>query len=294
MQIVTYNLRFDSKPDNITVQQSIDSLLDPFLQPKFQALTQEQPWSTRRIQVAEELLSSRILIAGFQEALVRQVEDLAELFGPTWSWVSIIRREGRKLIPSQIGVGRDDGVSAGEFSPIFFKNDGVKKRFTLLNTHLDDWSDAQRRLGASMLLARAHFEAVKTKNPVFITGDFNSPSTGSGSGAYSIITGATLPVPINATFAAKYHVDDDQLPNFKLLDLRGEAPRRSVSGNYATFTGFTAPNNTSDWSRIDFIFGGSNKQCSVRTAQGYDTGTSLSDTGLLASDHRPVFADILI
>ncbi|KAG6873903.1 hypothetical protein C0995_009682 [Termitomyces sp. Mi166 len=116
-----------------------------------------------------------------------------------------------------------------------------------------------------MLLTRARFEAVNTNNPVFITGDFNSPAMGSDSGAYNIITGVTPPVAINATFAAKYHVDDDQLPDFTMLDLRGQAPRRNISTNFATFTGFTAPNDTSQWTRIDFIFGGSNGKWQVIT-----------------------------
>lgn len=42
----------------------------------------------------------------FQEALIRQVNDLKELLGDDWGWV---------------GVGRDDGVERGEFSPIFYK-----------------------------------------------------------------------------------------------------------------------------------------------------------------------------
>ncbi|GLB39133.1 putative endonuclease/Exonuclease/phosphatase family protein [Lyophyllum shimeji] len=300
MRIVTYNLRFDSQPDNITVQESLNSLLDPLQQPAFLTLTKEDYHSEW----------------GFQEALVRQVNDLAELFGPEWSW---------------IGVGRDDGVAAGEFSPIFFKNDvkliskdffwlsntpfepskfpgagsirictaaffstsvgGTQKNFTLLNTHLDDQSDAQRRLGASMLLVRARFEAVRTGTPVFITGDFNSPSTGPDSGAYNIITGAAPPVAINATFADKYAVKPDQLPDFKMLDLRGQAPRRNVSANFATFTGFSAPNDTSSWARIDFMFGGNNKGW---TAEGQKAATSLSDDGVLASDHRPVFTDVSI
>jgi len=247
---------------------------------------------------------------------VRQVNDLANLFGADWSW---------------IGVGRDDGVAAGEFSPIFYKStlkllskdffwlsntpfepskfpgagsvricsaahfstflDGAEKRFTLLNTHLDDQSDAQRRLGASMLLARARFEAATTNAPVFITGDFNSPSAGTDSGAYNIITGVASPVPVNATFAAKYAVKPNQLPGFKLLDLRGVVPRRSVSANFATFTGFTLPNVTTSWSRIDFVFGGSNFGW---RAEQYRVGTSLSDDGILASDHRPVYADVSI
>lgn len=72
------------------------------------------------------------------------------------------------------------------------------------------------------------------------------------------MTGAAAPVAINVTFAAKYAVGATQLPNFKMLDLRGQAPRRSVSSNFATFTGFTLPNDTSHWTRIDFAFGGNN------------------------------------
>jgi hypothetical protein len=51
-----------------------------------------------------------------------------------------------------------------------------RKMFTVLNTHLDDQSDGQRRLAASMLLTRARYEAVNTSGPVFIIGDFNSAS----------------------------------------------------------------------------------------------------------------------
>ncbi len=69
--------------------------------------------------------------------------------------------------------------------------------------------------------------------------------------------GASAPVAINATFAAKYDVGN-QLPNFKMLDFRGQAPRQSVSNNFATYTGFNGPTDTSVWQRIDFIFGGSN------------------------------------
>lgn len=50
----------------------------------------------------------------------------------------------------------------------------------------------------------------------------------------------------------------DKLAGFKLLDLRAETPREAVGFNYATFTGFTHPDDPKKWSRIDFIFGGSN------------------------------------
>ena len=46
------------------------------------------------------------------------------------------------------------------------------RKFAILNTHLDDQSDEQRRLAASMLLVRAKYEAINT-GTVFVIGDFN-------------------------------------------------------------------------------------------------------------------------
>jgi len=113
-RVATYNLRYDSQPDNITVKASLDNLTDPMRQPIYLDASGELPWSTRRIRVAQQLISEGVVIAGFQEALIRQVHDLEELLGDDWGW---------------IGVGRDDGVEAGEFSPIFYK----KTLFKLLS-----------------------------------------------------------------------------------------------------------------------------------------------------------------
>ncbi|KAJ7741030.1 Endonuclease/exonuclease/phosphatase [Mycena metata] len=314
MRIVTYNLRYDAQPDNITVQESLNSLPDPLPAPGYHRKSGEQPWSVRRLRVAEQLLSEGVVIAGFQEALVRQVHDLAELFGADWDWV---------------GVGRDDGAQAGEYSPIFYKKSEFALRsydsfwtshtpftpsrfpgagsvricttvrlqrrqtgdeFVVLNTHMDERSEAQRRHAASMILARARYEAVTTACPVFVLGDFNSPPTGSDSGAYEISTGARPPVALPVDFAAKFAVPADA-PPFVLHDLRAHTPRKAVSANHATFTGFTAPNNTRSWSRIDFVFGGGNGGWE---STGYKVESALTDDGVLASDHRPVFADVRI
>ena len=55
MRVSTYNLRYDSMPNNITVQQSLASLPDPLQQIDYYALSGEQPWSTRRIKVYQHL-----------------------------------------------------------------------------------------------------------------------------------------------------------------------------------------------------------------------------------------------
>ncbi|KAJ7093383.1 Endonuclease/exonuclease/phosphatase [Mycena belliarum] len=314
MRFVTYNLRHDAQPDNLTVQQSLDRLPDPLAGPGYLCKSGEQPWSVRRLHVAEQLLGEGVVLAGFQEALVRQVHDLAELFGSDWDWV---------------GVGRDDGVEAGEYSPIFYKKSELVllsydsfwtsntpftpsrypgagshrvctvlhlqrrnggQKFTVLNTHLDDQSEAQRRHAASMLLARARYEASATDGPVLVMGDFNSPPQGRDGAAYEIATGVRPPGALPPDFAAKYAVAADA-PRFALQDLRACPPRHAVSANHATFTGFGAPNDTRAWSRIDFVFGGANGGWE---ATRYKVLSALSDDGVLASDHRPVFVDVLI
>ncbi|KIK04815.1 hypothetical protein K443DRAFT_120801 [Laccaria amethystina LaAM-08-1] len=327
MRIATFNIRNDCKPDNISLQQSLDAFLntDPLKEVAFQSLKGEQPWSTRRIHVASHILEEGAVLAAFQEALFRQVIDLAELLGDGWAWES----SDWQLLDFTVGVGRDDGVKAGEFCPIFYKTSELQlisndnfwlsetpfepsrypgagchrlctvarfrlvskpsQTFTLFNAHLDHYSDKSRRVAASLLLTRARFEVVNTVAPVFIVGDFNSASTGSDSGGYKITTGASPPLPVDPGFAKKYGVTEDQMPDFRMLDLRAETPRRNVSANFATFTGFREPSDTSDWSRIDFIFGGSNKGW---TSNSYVVRSVLLDDGMLASDHRPVFADI--
>lgn len=151
--------------------------------------------------------------------------------------------------------------------------------FTLMNTHLDDQSDDQRKLGASLILHRAKYEAIKTGRPVFVTGDFNSVATGASDGAYTIATGVRAPLPLNETFTQKYHwskKEGEKIGNFTLADTLVATPPQRRSGNFATFTGFRAVNDNSAFSRIDFIFGGSNGGWS---AESYHTGDALYDDG---------------
>lgn len=135
-----------------------------------------------------------------------------------------------------------------------------------------------------------------------------SLSPGESSGAYDIITGTSAPVAVDAAFPAKYKVGK-KLPDFNILDLRGEAPRKGISNNFVTYTGFNKPSDTSYWKRVDFVFGGSNLgwymrlvlwdgsfRCmfSRKISEVYKVGISLSADGTPASDHRPVIADVAI
>ncbi|EMD36811.1 hypothetical protein CERSUDRAFT_95086 [Gelatoporia subvermispora B] len=315
IRLATYNLRFDSRPDNKSVQQSIAELPHPLQEPLYHAQSGEQPWSIRRLRIAQQILNYDIHIIGLQEALTRQVLDIAELLGSDWAW---------------IGVGRKDGKTSGEFNPVFYKTSELElihhdsfwlsetpfepskypgaghervctmghfslkslhgaSNFTLLNTHLDHRSDAQRRFSASLLLARAKYEAHTTGGAVFIVGDFNSPSTGRDSGAYRTVVGELAPMQVSSQLTAKYAVPDDVYADFVMRDVREATPQERISGNFATFTGFKKPGNTAGYARIDFVFGGSNGGWN---AISYDAPSVLSDDGILASDHRPVIVQL--
>jgi endonuclease/exonuclease/phosphatase family metal-dependent hydrolase len=108
--------------------------------------------------------------------------------------------------------------------------------FHVLNSHLDDRSDEQRRLGAALMLHRARFEAQIRQHTVLILGDFNSPQSGRDSGAYRIVTGHLSSPSLPARFLSAFPVSDDA-PAFKMVDVKAETPRQFVSGHYATYTG---------------------------------------------------------
>lgn len=157
----------------------------------------ENAWTNRRAQVYALIKGQDPDLIGFQEVLNAQLTDLkANVPGYT-----------------SIGVGRDDGRSAGEHSPIFFRTarftsdtsgtfwfsdtpevPGSKtfgntttrictwvhlvdrntgKGFYHFNLHIDHLHQVSRE--KSMLLLSKRIGEVKKKDePLFVTGDFNS------------------------------------------------------------------------------------------------------------------------
>ncbi|KAG9120469.1 hypothetical protein FRC07_004030 [Ceratobasidium sp. 392] len=317
IRLTTWNLRYDSQPDNTTVADTLSALPDRLQEPTsfYPDASRERPWSSRRVGVAALLEFQAPTIISFQEALFRQVQDLKELLGADWDWV---------------GIGRDDGKARGEFSPIFFNKTLVQlkswdtfwlsdtpfdvskypsagsyrictvahfstggKNLTVLNTHFDDQSDDQRRLAASLILHRARYEAATTGASVFVNGDFNSPAEGTDNGAYRIFSGRIPPVAINSTFTSKFAIPSKSpLPsNFTMLDTRGTTPRSKVFGHFATYTGFSKLGVTSPYGRIDFVFGASHVNWK---SVAYKADEALYDDGVYLSDHRPVTVDLLL
>lgn len=154
----------------------------------------ENAWPHRKDMVASVMRFHDADFAGLQEALLGQIEDL-EARLPGYAW---------------IGVGRDDGERAGEFTPIFYREErfdleesdtfwlsetpdvpGSKswdtaitriatwgtfrdrrtgRRFVVLNTHFDHIGEEARAESARLIAERVE----EFDLPTVVTGDFNA------------------------------------------------------------------------------------------------------------------------
>ena len=156
----------------------------------------ENSWANRKDAVCNILGSYQADIIGMQEALLNQVNDIAAQM-PGYDWV---------------GVGRDNGVIQGEFSPIFYnsqkyqlKEQGwfwlsetpniptigwdaayprictyilledydTRENFWVFNTHLDHLGIEAREKSVKLIWNKIQ-ELTKPKQHVLLTGDFNS------------------------------------------------------------------------------------------------------------------------
>lgn len=65
LRILSYNVRYDSMPDDVSVQRSLDQLAQGVpSEPEYYANTTEQPWSLRRLYIANDILFNRADLFG--------------------------------------------------------------------------------------------------------------------------------------------------------------------------------------------------------------------------------------
>ncbi len=262
-RVMTFNIRYDNPDDG------------------------PNSWANRKANVVNMIRFHHADIIGIQEALKHQVMYLASNLTDYYHF----------------GVGRDNGIDEGEYSPIFFRKDRyivVEKStfwlsenpnvpgkgwdaacnrivtwgrfrdlktgtlFYVFNTHFDHLGKEARRESSKLLLQKIY--QITASKPVILTGDFNSIPK---SEPYSIIT----QTPVN-----KYE--------FKVADAR-QLSILKHHGPTGTFTGFKSV-GTSENLPIDFIF-------IINTAKVLSHGT-LSDNidGYFPSDHMPVIAAVVI
>jgi endonuclease/exonuclease/phosphatase family metal-dependent hydrolase len=253
--VLTYNIRLDTEQDG------------------------ENRWDYRKVSMVELVNRYRPAILGVQEALYHLVCYLdSSLVNYTY-----------------IGVGRDDGKKAGEYSAIFFDStllrvithstfwlsehpdsvslgwDAVCKRvctyglfeyklthakFWVFNTHFDHVGEVARKKSAELIINR-----IKELNdgdfPVIAMGDFNSIPE-------------SEPVKILAS----------------TLTDGSTCSQKPMTGPVGTFNGFNTDNQPAD--RIDYIF-----VSKVRVIS-YSHITDRRENGLYISDHLPVLAEVEI
>lgn len=172
LKLMSYNIRYDITTSNAS------------------------PWTERHTAISSQINRFDVDIIGMQEVLVHQRDQLlSDLPGY-----------------ASIGVGRDNGINAGEFSPIFYKeeryqllNSGTfwlsptpeipskgwdaalnrictfgqfvdlqpKDTFWVFNTHFDHVGETARMKSAELILQKMKEVTKETNQAVIFCGDLN-------------------------------------------------------------------------------------------------------------------------
>jgi endonuclease/exonuclease/phosphatase family metal-dependent hydrolase len=255
----------------------------------------EELWPVRCPRLCSQLVFNSNIPETFiclQEVLHQQVVDvLSSLNASTAGW-------------AYIGVGRDNGREAGEYSPIFYRPSiwkltgsetrGLSEtpdtpskgwdalcirivtighfthletgiRVIVLCTHFDN-GGAQSRQESAKLILKKISSMTETSNvkSILLAGDFNSPPE---DGAYKVMTS----------------------PESLMEDVGLQVPALQRYGNTMTFTSFGYVDNKH--SRIDFIFARKGDDIKYRT---YGVLSNRFDDGVCLSDHRACVADVVL
>lgn len=259
----------------------------------------EPHWTDRRAKLGAQL---RYETAGRPEALVcmqevvaSQLRDVSATLGPAWS---------------SIGVGRDDGIEGGEFSPILYRPDTW--RLVENSTYwLSETPDVVGSVGWDAALPRivtvGRFEHVKTGLPlVYMCTHFDhvgqvarreaagllvrlaeryaDANATASEAATPVFLGGDLNItPDNPAFL-------EMIADGHFSDVRDVIDDGSIHGHFKTFTGFSErpfEQNT----RIDhvFVWRADARDMNILT---YGVLENRFDEGLWISDHRPVVVDV--
>lgn len=233
-------------------------------------------WDNRKEQLALQILSQAPDILGIQEGLPHQVAFLdAKLDSHTY-----------------IGVGRDDGKSAGEFSAIFFRHHkfALKKQGTFWLSETPDtpsfgWGASYRRI-----CTYGHFQDKQSKRSywIFNTHLDHQIAKARLNGVKLILKRIKQLVPDNTPYFLMGDLNaTPDLPPIKLLSkslrdsrLHSLQPPFGQEGTMNNFDTQTIPSR-----RIDYIFSSQAAGAPTR----YATPSDLVD-GRFLSDHFPVVA----
>lgn len=236
-------------------------------------------WDARKDRVADYIRSHHIDVIGMQEVLHSQLTDLLERL-PEYDYV---------------GVGRTDGKTKGEYSPVFFlkekfevlekgnfwlsetpdvpgsvgwdaaleriasyaklRDKATGKVFMAVNTHFDHVGVTARKESARLIMEK--IQDIVGTQPAVVTGDFNVTEDNE---AYSTMTNS----------------------DFRMNDAYHMTPNHT--GTVYTYHGFCHISPL-ECEKIDFIF----LTPSIRVSHSH---IEVPNPDALLSDHNPHWADI--
>ncbi|HUV00783.1 MAG TPA: endonuclease/exonuclease/phosphatase family protein [Bacteroidales bacterium] len=256
IKVITFNIRYDNPRDSVNA------------------------WPNRAPMVRRFIEEEKPDIIGMQEVLLHQYNLLDSVLNDY----------------SSVGVGRSDGVKAGEMNPVFYRKDrfdiirtktfwlsetpeiagsqawganlprivtwmelsdkNTQEHIFLFNTHFAHDSDSARIMSSELLLNKV--DSIASGFPFVITGDFNMLHSSTG---YDILTGPRESVPL-------------------LIDTYAVSEKRHTGPAY-TFNGFSEKASAG---RIDYIF--------VRNGMRVLEHRTFikKEHGIYISDHWPVMA----
>ncbi|KPM37462.1 hypothetical protein AK830_g9114 [Neonectria ditissima] len=249
----------------------------------------EELWSVRHplmsAQLNFETAGRPESLMCFQEATYPQVQDLDGSLGEAWTYV---------------GVGRDDGAQAGEFSPIFYRPSVWKledsKTYWLSETPNEagsvGWDAALPRIvtvarlrhdssGARFVYMCTHFDHIGQ-----VARENSAKLIASIADDWSTYKKKDIPVFVGGDLNVTPDNQAYLILASEMHDTKDVVPAEHHFGNSNTYTAFTV--DTLDDTEIDHIF--------VNDLEGleWDSFAVLDnrfDDGIFISDHRPVVVD---
>lgn len=226
-------------------------------------------------------------IIGLQEVLSNQLSDVKSGLGSSWA---------------HLGVGRDDGKSSGEFSPILYRSDVFSVLFSetkWLSPTPDvvsfGWDAGSRRIvtlgvfehiatGKSFIAANTHLDNVsgtaRSEGIKVVVSRIEAAQAAYGNALTVVLTGDFNSDPNGDAYAT--------LRGLGYLTEVWESGATRLGDNQLTYTGFT----TVGISRIDYCWIGPIGEGRV-TAQQFEILGNVEE-GIIASDHRAVATDMTI
>ncbi|KAJ6442261.1 endonuclease/Exonuclease/phosphatase family protein [Purpureocillium lavendulum] len=275
LRLVTFNIRFATKPD--------------------ERAGGERPWSVRCPRLGAQL---RFVTAGhespficLQEVLHAQVGDVQAQLGSSWA---------------HIGRGRGDNETDGEFSPVFYRADVWRcvrneTRWlsptpekpsrgwdAVLNRIVTMGEFSHRTKGTRVVVMSTHFDHMGVKartNSAKLLIKFAKEWTRSGHVRPSVVL-------VGGDFNSSPHEEAYQVMTERgsgMLDVADLVPEERRYGNHLTYTSFGEPNETP--SRIDFLFIQDPHTARVDT---FGVLANSFDDQIRVSDHRAVVADFTV